>query len=548
MKLRPYQGEAKQAIVSEWNVGNKNVLAVLPTGAGKTVLLASIIHDERGASCCIAHRQELVGQISMALAREGIKHRIIAPPAVRSEIIKEHMRELGQSFHDAAAKAGVAGVDTLVRRTRELANWLMSVTLWVQDEAHHVLSSNKWGDAAALFPNARGLGVTATPERADGAGLGAHHDGVFHTMIEGPSMRWLIDNKFLTDYRAFAPPSDMNLDDAAKGKDGDFTKSALKAASQKSKIVGDVVDHYMRIAAGTMAVVFATDVETSATISARFNGAGIPAQVVSAKTPSRERSQILRDFKARKLLVLVNVDLFGEGFDLPSIQTVIFARPTMSYGLYCQQFGRSLRLMEGKQHAIVIDHVGNIARHGLPDRARMWSLDRRDRKPKDHDPDLIPTRTCLEPTCLAVYEAIHKICPFCGTVHIPATRGSIAHVDGDLMELTPDVLEQMRGAIKAVDLPAEKLAEQLAASSKPYMAQHAILKSHHGRKEAQKTLRDAMAHFGGVQKAAGRTMSETHRRFYFRYKIDVLSAQALSKPEANILSVKIINDLMANKC
>ena len=207
--LRPYQAKAKQYIYDAWDQGFVNVLAVLPTGAGKTVLFSDIIHDHRGASCAIAHRQELVSQISLALARDKVRHRIIGPKSVVKLCVNLHMLELGASYYDPSSTCAVAGVDTLVRRGDELNGWLESVTLCVQDEAHHVLESNKWGTAFKMFPNAKGLGVTATPLRADGKGLGRHVDGLFDTMVEGPGMRDLIEMGFLTEYRVFAPPSDF---------------------------------------------------------------------------------------------------------------------------------------------------------------------------------------------------------------------------------------------------------------------------------------------------------------------------------------------------
>lgn len=532
MQLRPYQQDVKNEVNDIWRLNPlANVLAVKPTGAGKTVTMASIIHDHNGPSCAIAHRQELVGQISQALAREDIKHRIIAPQSVIRDIVQAHTRELGQSWYDPSAPAAVAGVDTLLRRADSLAEWMRSVTLWVTDEAHHLLADNKWGRAAELFPNAKGLGVTATPLRADGAGLGRHADGVFDHMVEGPSMRWLIDNGYLTDYRIFAPPSDFEIDDSAIGSTGDYSGPKMRAAARKSHIVGDVVTHYQKIALGKLGVVFATDIEIATDIAARFKAAGVAAEVVSSKTPDRERAAILRRFKARELTVLVNVDLFGEGFDLPAIEVVSMARPTMSYALYVQQFGRALRLMEGKTEAIIIDHVGNVQRHGLPDKPRIWSLDRRERGSRnERDPDMIPTKTCQ--ACTAVYEAIYDSCPFCGHYNEPAGRSRPEQVDGNLLELDPAVLAQMRGEIARIDSPAR--------TSLPKYMRDNIIK----QQDAQSKLRDTIALWAGYQRAAGRSDAESYKRFFWRYNIDVMSAQALGKAESETLTAKIAEDLL----
>lgn len=336
MELRKYQFDLKTAIYYQWELDvHANVMAVLPTGGGKTVLFAKILAEHVGAAVAIAHRQELVEQISLALAREGIRHRLIAPKHVIKRIVSLHMAELGSSFYQPGALVAVAGVDTLKSRSAELNGWLEQVTLVVQDEGHHVLTCNKWGKAFSMFPNARALLVTATPCRADGKGLGREHDGIVDVMVEGPDMRWLIDNNHLTDYRIFCPPSNLDLGEVTLAKDGDYNKIKLSAAVKQSSIMGDVVEHYLRIAPGKLGITFAPSVEIACEMAAKFTAASVPTEVVSGKTGSHERADILRRFRNREVLMLVNVDLFGEGFDLPAMEVVIFARPTQSFALYC---------------------------------------------------------------------------------------------------------------------------------------------------------------------------------------------------------------------
>lgn len=544
--LRPYQAKAKQDIYDAWDQGFVNVLAVLPTGSGKTVLFSDIIHDHRGASCAIAHRQELVSQISLALARDKVRHRIIGPKSVVKLCVNLHMLELGASYYDPSSTCAVAGVDTLVRRADELGDWLSSVTLCVQDEAHHVLAGNKWGTAFKMFPNAKGLGVTATPLRADGKGLGRHVDGLFDTMTVGPGMRDLIDMDYLTEYRVFAPPSDFVRPGAdAIGSTGDFGHVKLKAAVRKSHIVGDVVAHYLRIAPGKLGVTFTDSVETATDVAAQFNAAGVPAAVVSAKTPDAERIAILRRFKNRELLQLVNVDLFGEGFDLPAIEVVSMARATESYALYVQQFGRALRLLDGKLFAIIIDHVGNVERHGLPDARREWSLERREKRGKSKVSDAIPVRSCLgkDPVtgivCASIYERIYNKCPFCGHIPVPAARSGPELVDGDLIELDAEALAAMRGDVARVDMSPEAYRHELAKKYVPLVGQLAGVKRHAARQEAQEALRSSIAWWAGYQRAKGRSDSESYRRFYFRYGVDVMTAQTLKAADAIELAGRV---------
>ena len=551
--LRPYQQDIRDDIESRW-LGVANVLAVLPTGAGKTVLFSSILADEPGASCAIAHRQELVSQISLALARNGVRHRIIGQDPVIRMIVRLHMEEVGANYVVPNAKCAVASVNTLTGKkfSESLKPWLPTVKLWVQDEAHHVLRDNQWGRAAAMFPNARGLGVTATPLRADGNGLGRHADGLFDTMVIGPSMRDLITMGFLTEYRIFAPPSTFQRDQVAVSQTtGDFNLDQMRKAVASSslvvhdekQIVGDIVQHYQRIAPGKLGVTFVPDIATAGTVAEQFNAAGVPAMAVSSKTPDDERCKILRRFKSRELLQLVNCDLFGEGFDLPAIEVVSMGRPTESYGLYVQQFGRALRLLDGKDRAIIIDHVGNVMRHGLPDAPREWSLDRRERRSSGKS-DAQTIRACLNPECGAVYERFRDACPYCGTpVPPPAERSRPEFVDGDLFELDPAMLEQMRGAVARVDMTPEAYREQLARQGVPQIGIMANVKRHIERQETIGTLREAMAVWAGYERAAGLSDREIFRKFYIEHGHDWMTAQTLKRDEALGLAERVMGSI-----
>ena len=502
-----------------------------------TVTFGTILAEHEGASCAIAHRRELVGQMSVTLARLGARHRIIAPDGTIREIVSRHLADVGRSYYDANSRCAVAGVDTLARR--DLGAWANQVTLWVTDEAAHLLRANKWGKGIGAFPNARGLGVTATPCRADGKGLGRHADGVMDAMVVGPSMRWLINGGFLTDYRIFAPPSDFDRSAVAVSETtGDFNPQALVAATKKSHILGDVVESYLRIAPGKLGVTFAVNVELAGETAARFRAAGVPAEVVSADTPELIRAAILRRFARREILQLVNVDLFSEGFDLPALEVVSMARATESYGWYAQAFGRALRPLDGKQGAIIIDHVGNVLRHGLPDAPRKWSLDRRERKSRGKPDDVIPVRVC--PACTGVYERIYRECPYCGHVPEPASRSLPECVDGDLHELDPTVLARLRG--EAAQLDADPRFPRDAA----WPVRAAIAKRHGERRDAQQHLRSMIAWWAGWQNALGRSDSEGYRRFFHSFGVDVATAQTLGRPEAEALSGRIEDQLARN--
>ena len=567
MQLRPYQQTADRQIVEAWNAGAQNVLLVMPCRSGKTALFGNRVNEEPGASVCIAHRQELVGQMSRTLARYGLRHRIIGQKAVVRTVVSSHIIEFGRDFYDPASHIAVASVDTLDSWSKptspqnaSLMRWAAQVRLWVTDEAHHLLgdgsgNGNKWGRAIALFPNARGLGVTATACRTDGKGLGRHADGPFDVLIEGPQMRELITGlpdhsggivPYLADYRIICPPSDLDLSSVATGADGDFIRGQLALKTRSSTVMGHVVQEYLRYAKGKLGVTFAPDVETATTFSKMFNEAGVPAEVVTAKTPDKTRTEILKRFSQRKVMQLVNVDLFGEGIDLPALECVSMARATQSYGLYVQQFNRPLTLFaDNPDKAIIIDHVGNVLRHGLPDRPRAWTLDRRERRSSSTGPNEIPMRVCGNPDigggvpCAAPYLRTELACPYCGWQPVPTVRNSPELVDGDLYELDPETLAAMRGEVSKVDRHPDEVRRMMERSGAAPVVCHSAAKQHAARQTAQTALRDVIAWYGGVQRALGRPDRVGWRYFFYEFGIDVLSAQALGRTEAEELTGRI---------
>jgi superfamily II DNA or RNA helicase len=533
MELRDYQIKAVSDIYAAWNSGAINVLIQLSTGGGKTVVLSKILSDCQEPSIVIAHRVEIVSQISLTLGRYGIRHNIIAQKGAIREIAALHLQELKKSYYDPQSKYVVAGVDTLLRMNPE-TSWFRQVKLIIQDEAHHVLQKNKWGSAAKLFPNARGLYPTATPVRADGYGLGRHADGVIDVMVHGPSMRELIKRGYLTEYRIISAPNDLDLSVVPLSAGGDYSPIKLSKAVHKSRITGDVVSHYTRFAAGKLGVTFAVDLSAAAEIASEFKKAGIPAEVICGKTPNLLRASILRRFRNREIMQIVNVDLLGEGFDCPGIEVVSMARPTQSFGLFCQSFGRALRPMTGKDRAIIIDHVGNVMRHGLPDDCRRtWSLDRRERRIRSAAIDVIPLKNCLNPECMGVYERFYRNCPNCGFYSPPATRSSPEQVDGDLLELDESILALLRGEVERID-DVVRIPQHLDV-----IAQKAVAKRHTERQQAQRQLRESISVWAGYFKNLQLEDSEIYRRFYFDFKIDIMSAQALNTKDAEKLKIAI---------
>lgn len=523
--LRPDQFDLEQRTYDAWNRGARNVLAVLPTGGGKSVIVSEIAlkkHLLGSVQVKIAHRNELVGQLSMHIARRGIKHRLIASKSTIAAAIADHRAEFGRSLIVPDANCAVAGVDTLLARADQLKPWAQQVDHWTIDEAHHVLRNNKWGRAVAMFPNAYGLGVTASPQRADGMGLGSHHDGVFDDMIIGPSMRELISIGALCDYQIAIPESDFQIDEADLAPSGDWSTARMREASQKSHIVGDVVQSYVRWAYGKRGICFATDVETAGEMAQRFNDVGIPTAAVSAKTPADVRNDYIRRFRDGRLWMLVNVDLFGEGFDVPAVEVVIMARPTASLAVYLQQFGRALRVLAGKAYGLVIDHVSNWKRHGFPDKPHSWTLDRREKRARrEPDPEEIELTACR--SCSRPYERCLPACPYCGAVPPlpdPSAR-TLQQVDGDLTLLTAEMCAQMRNETQ-LESPAS-VAQRIGQAVGHGAGVHHMNKQME-KHAAQQRLSAAIAQWAGIQRYRGRSDAESYRRFYLTTGVDVLGA------------------------
>lgn len=461
MKLRPHQEQGESEIRSSFREF-KCVLFVGPTGVGKTNLFCSIAKQAavKGSRIIIiAHRQELINQISQTLSDWGVDHGIINP----------------QFTPDYRKLVQVASVQTLLSRLKnKIPEQYRKFNLVIQDECHHLVEANTFGKVYGLLGRPRILGVTATPERADGKGLGVSAGGVFETMIEVICVRELMDQGFLSRAKVFAPPSGIDLSEI-KTKMGDYDKQALAAQIDKPHILGDAVAHYQRICPGVPAIAFGISIEHCEHIAAQFREAGFNFQVIDGTMDSAKRKSLIKGL-GREIQGLVSADLISEGTDIPGVTAAIFLRPTQSLGLYIQQAGRALRTVFGagydlstqegrlaaiangpKPNAFIIDHVGNTLRHGLIDMPREWSLEGRKKKggkKKDQDEEKIELKQCDK--CFTVH-APAPICPHCGYVYPPSASRGVEQIDGQLMEIT----EAMQAKIKQDQRSAQSAAKSV---------------------------------------------------------------------------------------
>jgi len=509
-----------------------------------TKTFCSLVIDTLGTPTAImVHRKELVQQISLVLAEEGIQHNLIASRKDIAGIIKAQRRMCGKQFYNAHANVTVISVDTLISRQEIYKNWVLSIQQWITDEAAHVLRDNKWGKAISLFVNARGLGVTATPQRLDRKGLGTETDGVFDVMVEGPTSRYGIDEGFLSKYKIAIPVSDFNKHLVSSSETSDYSKQAMIDASNKSHIVGDVVENYLKFSKGKQAILFATDVTTSKKMEKQFLDQNIKAKALDGTTPDGERLEGIIKFSNKETQVLINVDLFDEGLDVPGIESVIMARPTKSLGKYLQMIGRGLRPAKGKPFMILIDHVGNVQEHGLPCDVRSWTLDRISKRGKK----INFLRICSNIDCNSPYDRALIECPWCGSEAITQSNGggggkiSPKQVDGDLFLVDPETLRELNG--KAILEDPAQVAHRVSKAANPAAAMRAM-KNQQERIETQKVLAETIARCAGKLKTRfGYTDRQIHKKFYIIHNMTI--TEALGEPKENMLNTldSIIGEL-----
>lgn len=449
--LRWYQDEIIVGARDALREKKKRILIQAPCGAGKTVIASFITKnavEKGGRVMFLTHREELAIQASKTYTRIGVEHGLI-------------MAGVTPQYN---LPVQVAMIDTLRNRLDKVK----VPRIIIVDETHHAVAPS-WRKVLDYFAE-RGsviIGLSATPERLDGRGLGE----IFQVIIPGPPVRTLIECGALSDYTYYAPPSFVD-ESSLKMSYGDYDRKALEAASDKPQIIGSAVEHYKKLLAGEGAIVFAVTIAHSKHIVEQFNAAGIPAAHVDGDTPAAERKRAIKDFAAGRYKILSNVSLFGEGFDVPSCAGVIVLRKTASRALHIQMSMRPMRPYDGKTKAIIVDCVGNI-RHGLPDEEFEWSLDAKKRsakKKKDDDEEDVKVAQC--PKCYFCHEPA-PVCPHCGHVYEVKVR-KIEQVDGDLKEVTQAVKEERQRQRMREQGNARTVEELIATGRSRYAAEKIV--------------------------------------------------------------------------
>ena len=416
--LRPYQQKVIDDLADALRKGYRHPLLVLPTGAGKTVIaskLAEGIINKGNNLIFMCHRTELVDQTYRTFLKNDIDPDFIAA---------------GRKFKPES-DCYIAMVNTLLRRLQKVD----CPRVFIVDETQYVLSKT-WKTIIDYFDKAIVIGLTATPYRLDGKSLSDLYD----CMIQGPTTDELIKMGNLVPYKYYAP---TNLDTSKiKVVNGEYQAQALDEAIGQSSVIGDNIEQYKKLAMGKRNVVFACNVKHSMEIVRRYNEAGIPAAHLDGNTNPGERKRTIKDFESGKIKVLSNVSLFGEGFDLPAIEVVSMLRPTMSLSLCIQQWGRGLRTAPeiGKTECLILDHVNNYQRHGLPDEHREWSLDGGVKRKKRGQQSEVKIKRC--PNCFFAHPPALK-CPNCGYEYTSDGK-TIKEIAGELYLIDSEEYKQAK--------------------------------------------------------------------------------------------------------
>ena len=411
MELRPYQDQLVRQVRDSYIHGYKAPCIVLPCGGGKSVIVADIAKkttEKKNRVLFLVHRKELCDQIEKTFKWWGVD----------------------------MFRCSIMMVQTAARRISKIAYPALIIT----DENHHSLA-NSYKKVYEAFPKAKRVGVTATPIRLDGSGLSDIND----KLIVGVTAKWLIDNNCLAPYDYYAPTlADMT---GIKIKKGDYDVSEVESLMIKKAVFGDAIKSYTDLAKGKQAVCYCASVRHSLEMAAQFNAAGIDAAHIDGSTPKEERSRIIEGFRRGAIDILCNVDLISEGFDVPDCGCVIQLRPTQSLTLYMQQAMRCMRYKPNKR-AVIIDHVGNYARFGMPDADRIWTLEgKKKQKNEISKEDEVKAKQC--PECFFTFEPKDENydhegllqCPECGHKFEKKKQEEIEHESAELKKIEGFVLD-----------------------------------------------------------------------------------------------------------
>jgi len=452
--LREYQEKTVEMVRDEIRKGNKRILIALPTGAGKTHVLSDIAkkaQTKENTVLALMHRRQLVTQMVDSFAENGIEADIIMA-GIESRL---------------ESKIQVGTVQTYLRRLQldaiEYNRFFINAVIVMIDEAHHALSKS-YQQILKYYENKIIIGVTATPVLSSGIGMGTF----FQAIICPVSVQGLVDDGYLVPSVCYGP----STPDLSKVKIvmGDYHKTELNKVMNQPKLIGDVVQNWLKLADNRQTMVFAVKVNHSKALCEEFNRMGIPAEHLDAHDIDEDRSDVLGRFRSEETKVLCNVGLYTEGTDIPEIRCIVLARPTKSLGFHLQMVGRGARPSPGKKDFMILDHGGNIERLGFYEEDVEWSLDGKNLGYKKKAEYKKEKKPFICEMCSCVHTG--KRCPQCG-FEVVGYGKKIEALEAELVELGKTkrpkaTLEEKRRFLGMLDYERKKRGYKVGWANHKY--------------------------------------------------------------------------------
>lgn len=532
-EMRPYQTKLAREVSIAYKEGLKGVMMQSCTGSGKTFTAAYIVEKYTITGRVVlwlVHREELLMQAAMTFAHMGIKHRLVCAATSQRAIMVKQFKECGKSMVDEKSLVVIASIQTIVRRLDKL-DWLQPSQI-IADEAHLSLADT-WVRVIQRWPEARLLGLSATPWRLDKKPFARLQGGMYDVMVQGPAVTELMAQGSIAKYKIYAPPVHLKQGVKMGRKGNDISPDSLAEELDDKVVYGDVVSHYRMYSHGLPAIAQCPTVSSAEKFAQAFRDAGYKAICIDGNTDDSLRRDSLAQLGRGEIDVVTSCSILTEGTDIPFATTAILLRRTESLSMYLQFAGRVLRPHPQKPFAIILDCVGVVKMHGLPDDDFEWNLEgevrnksKEDREKDEQGDEDCGLMTC--PECQSIVPA-GPSCAACGHVMPPKKRKDMKQVDGDLVELTGEALDALRRKKRALQGAAETVEDLIAGGAHRKQAEK-IIEARAAKRQLQE---DILERCNTLTEQTGRSMFQM-------FDVSAMGLRRLKPKELRELLARVI--------